>query len=380
MLQLRRRGSQRAMRIFLSAVSAQFRACRDALASDLRAIGCTVKVQEDFQQGPRTLIEKLEEYVAQCDRVIALVGDAYGHEAAGDAVPPTDPPRSYTQWEYLFAAGERLGRPGATPKDLYVYLASDQFLSANPVQQSGEEKRRQASFVQRIKDSGKHWASFDSLDQLCRRVLRDGWQMEDRPSLPDAEPEPPALVALREALIADSAAAVPRLDAESLQAILRHQPRTLDAYRVARVAEWSQERYALDKRFTRLTLLLDQGPDAQGARWQAQARTFQDLREVLAEVREPAIVLLGPPGCGKSTLLRRLDLDLALDGLRSASDDAPLERVPAAEPLSARRARARPLPRAGGMARPGVGAALSAPARRFPSCSAPSASCSCSTP
>lgn len=69
------------MKIFLSAVSAQFKACRDAVASDLRAIGHEVKVQEDFQQGSRTLLERLEEYVAGCDRVIALVGDAYGAPA-----------------------------------------------------------------------------------------------------------------------------------------------------------------------------------------------------------------------------------------------------------------------------------------------------------
>jgi hypothetical protein len=83
------------MKLFLSAVTRQFQECRNELASDLRAIGCTIKVQEDFQQGPRTLIERLQEYVAQCDRVIALVGDAYGCEATGVAVPPVDPPRSY---------------------------------------------------------------------------------------------------------------------------------------------------------------------------------------------------------------------------------------------------------------------------------------------
>ena len=38
-----------------------------------------------------------------CDRVIALVGDAYGFEASGDAVPARTPPRSYTQWEYFLA-------------------------------------------------------------------------------------------------------------------------------------------------------------------------------------------------------------------------------------------------------------------------------------
>jgi formylglycine-generating enzyme required for sulfatase activity len=309
------------MRIFLSAVSAQFQECREALASDLRAIGCEVRVQEDLQQGPRTLIERLEEYVAQCDRVIALVGDAFGAEATGDAVPAAGPPRSYTQWEYAFATGERLAGASAEPQDLYVYLASDVFLASNPVEQTGEAGRRQANFVRSIKDSGKHWTAFDNLDQLCRRVLRDGWQMDQRPTPP--EDEPPELIALRKALAARPDA-MPPLDAESLQAILRHQPGTLDTYRVARVAEWSQERYALDGQFTRLTLLLDQGPDAQGARWQPQARPFQDLRNVLAEVREPALVLLGPPGCGKSTLLRRLELDISVDALRSASAGAPV--------------------------------------------------------
>jgi hypothetical protein len=56
----------------------------------------------------------------------------------------------------------------------------------------------------------------------------------------------------------------------------------------------------------------------------AQPRSFQDLRYVLAQATEPAMMLLGPPGCGKSTLLRRLDLDLAVDALHAPGDDAPL--------------------------------------------------------
>jgi hypothetical protein len=46
------------------------------LASDLRAVGCTVVVQEDFQQGGRTLLDMLESFIDNCDRVIALVGNA----------------------------------------------------------------------------------------------------------------------------------------------------------------------------------------------------------------------------------------------------------------------------------------------------------------
>jgi Domain of unknown function (DUF4062) len=108
------------MKIFPSAVSDQFKECRDALASDLRAIGCEVKLQEDFQQGPRTLIERIEEYFAQCDRVIALVGDAYGFEASGVAVPTVDPARSYTQWEYFLALGHRLLQMGCKRRTTFT--------------------------------------------------------------------------------------------------------------------------------------------------------------------------------------------------------------------------------------------------------------------
>jgi tetratricopeptide (TPR) repeat protein len=172
------------LRIFLSAVSGQFKDCRDALASDLRAIGCEVKVQEDFQQGPRTLIERLQEYIAQCDRVIALVGDAYGFEAAGVAVPAVNPPRSYTQWEYFFTLGERLNGPRVPRKDLYLYFASEQFLREHPVEQPAEHAERQRRFREEVLATGEHWAAFDSLDHLCRWVLRDGWQMNERPRKP----------------------------------------------------------------------------------------------------------------------------------------------------------------------------------------------------
>ena len=127
-----------------------------------------------------------------------------------------------------------------------------------------------------------------------------------------------ALIArLAVALVGDADVEV---DEASRLRILGHPPAKLDQYRVARWAEWSQRRYAVDKRFTRLALLVDQGPEAQGARWQEQSREFQDLREVLLKVDDPALVVLGPPGCGKSTLLRRLELDLAVDALRAPAE------------------------------------------------------------
>jgi Domain of unknown function (DUF4062) len=86
------------MKIFLSAVSGQLKACRDALRSDLSAVGAEVVVQEDFQQHGASLLKKLERYIASCDRIIALVGDAYGYEPEETARPAGQPRRSYTHF------------------------------------------------------------------------------------------------------------------------------------------------------------------------------------------------------------------------------------------------------------------------------------------
>ncbi len=87
------------MKIFLSAVSAQFRTCRDALRSDLKAVGAEVIIQEDLQQHGFSLLEKLEQYIASCDRVIALIGNCCGWELEDAARPLGRPRRSYTQCE-----------------------------------------------------------------------------------------------------------------------------------------------------------------------------------------------------------------------------------------------------------------------------------------
>jgi hypothetical protein len=171
-------------RIFLSAVSKQFKACRDALASDLRAVGYEVVVQEDFQQHGRTLLEKLERYIAGCDRVIALVGDAYGFEPPEVARPAGRPRRSYTQWEYALAMGERLDGPKAGRKDVHVYFASDDYVKAHLVVEDIEAKRLQEDFRRAIVANGEDRNAFDSLDGLCRLALRDGFRVRD----PDHKP------------------------------------------------------------------------------------------------------------------------------------------------------------------------------------------------
>jgi len=168
------------MKIFLSAVSNQFKACRDALASDLRAVGAEVVVQEDFQQHGRTLLEKLEQYIAACDRVIALVGDAYGWEPDEAARPAGFPRRSYSQWEVYFAEGERLDGSRQPAKELYLYFASPEFIAAHAVQQADDAAALQQAFLAELHGSGKDWNPFSSLDQLRALVLRDGFRLQQR--------------------------------------------------------------------------------------------------------------------------------------------------------------------------------------------------------
>lgn len=129
---------------------------------------------------------------------------------------------------------------------------------------------------------------------------------------------PEALRALHDAILSDTGAVA--LTDKQLDDIAKHKPADLTEYRLGRIAEWSQPRYQLDNRFVALTLLIDQGEDAQGVRWASppENRRYDDLRELLAEHKDsPALVLLGAPGSGKSTLLRRLQLDEAADRLRA---------------------------------------------------------------
>jgi Domain of unknown function (DUF4062) len=168
------------VRIFLSAVSREFAECRTAVASDLRAVGAEVAVQEDFQQQGRTLLEKLEGYIASCDWVIAIVGDTYGAEPGPGARLPDRPRRSYTQWEYFFGQGERIEGPRQQPKDMLVYFATPSFRRPSVPMEADDTVALQKHFITDVRGSGKDWSDFSSADELRRRVLRDLAHFGDR--------------------------------------------------------------------------------------------------------------------------------------------------------------------------------------------------------
>src|SRR4051812_27569341 len=111
------------VRIFLSAVSDEFRACRDQLRSDLTRHNVEVKVQEDFKDSGTGTLDNLDRYIASCDAVVYLVGNMTGADADSASVrairaknpdlandlPPLGKALdegtaiSYTQWEAWLA-------------------------------------------------------------------------------------------------------------------------------------------------------------------------------------------------------------------------------------------------------------------------------------
>lgn len=125
-------------KLFLSAVSNEFRAYRELLAGDLRRPALDVAVQEDFVVTGGSTLEKLDDYIRACDGVVHLIGKAAGalpeapavaqllarYPDFGQKLPPlaprlsqAQPGFSYTQWEAYLALYHQ--------RRLFVYRSAD---------------------------------------------------------------------------------------------------------------------------------------------------------------------------------------------------------------------------------------------------------------
>jgi hypothetical protein len=177
------------MKIFLSCVSSEFASYRLKLANHLGAVRdprFEVKTQEDFDQGDLTLLDKLADYVRECDLVVHLVGDVCGARPTpehvrtmfahlGVAAPKPLPERSYTQWEYDLA--QQFGRRTlvffATPETPRDPPPKDGQGREVKREQSPEEAQLQRDHRERIERSGKHRESFAGHTDLVKRVFYD---------------------------------------------------------------------------------------------------------------------------------------------------------------------------------------------------------------
>jgi hypothetical protein len=71
-------------RVFLSAVTGELASYRQEVARVPRRKGLEVREQAHFSQGPATLLERLRDYIQQCDAVLLLVGQQCGAFATAE--------------------------------------------------------------------------------------------------------------------------------------------------------------------------------------------------------------------------------------------------------------------------------------------------------
>jgi tetratricopeptide (TPR) repeat protein len=164
-------------RAFISAVTSEFGAARNAVAADLRARGITVKVQSDFRKEELadTTLRKLHDYIRDCSAVVCAIGKRSGAcpppAAAAPFVhmlPTGFVEASYTQWEFFFARHYR--------RRLSIYIADEHYVPDETAPAGKDFSDLQTALVRHIVDEQDLDRSyFSNVDQLSRAVLKEDW-------------------------------------------------------------------------------------------------------------------------------------------------------------------------------------------------------------
>ena len=169
--------SRSSYRIFLSAVSSELASYREEGARVLRRKGIEVQEQQHFRQGGGVLLETLQDYIAECDAVICLIGDqcgslpteehlvvmSVGEVANRFRVASVQQNISYTQWEFLVA--KELG------KKTYVYFVEEGFIADNLSRETPLQQELQTAYREWVVKSGEHRESLTTVEQLIEDVL-----------------------------------------------------------------------------------------------------------------------------------------------------------------------------------------------------------------
>jgi hypothetical protein len=169
-------------RVFISAVSSECAAARAKVASDLRARGFEVKVQDDFRQeaDTRTTLEKLHRYISECDAVVSILGKRSGAfppdmaaQPFAQLLPEGFSRLSYTQWEVAFAR--------MSSRRLSFYVLADDFI-AEGEPNSEDEPAGQARFADWLfRTCGLDRVEATNKDELRAEILREDWPQLSQP-------------------------------------------------------------------------------------------------------------------------------------------------------------------------------------------------------
>src|SRR5271165_960616 len=178
------------VRIFLSTVSDEFRSYRDRLAEKLKRQNLSIHVQEDFIAAGTETLDKLDDYIRECEAVVHLVGDMTGAMASPSAVaaitkrypdlatrcPPLAetlstgmPALSYTQWEAFLALYH--------DKILIIAAPATKAPRDPSCRKVDAEITAQQAHLQRLRSCNRYpEISFANADDLIIEVLRSTLQ------------------------------------------------------------------------------------------------------------------------------------------------------------------------------------------------------------
>src|SRR5271169_201234 len=172
------------IKLFLSCVSDEFGGCRNALRKALTRPNVEVKIQEDFKALGGDTLEKLEEYIEQCEAVVHFVGDMTGSTPNTYVVkellarrldlktrlPPLGAALdagiaiSYTQWEAWLALYFR--------KDLVIAAPTPALADDVTWPTRDDTKAAQAEHLKRLREVGRYVeVTFADQNDLVAQIL-----------------------------------------------------------------------------------------------------------------------------------------------------------------------------------------------------------------
>jgi tetratricopeptide (TPR) repeat protein len=163
-------------RVFLSAVTSEFGAARDAVANDLQARDLQLRVQRSFRQEPGadTLLRLLHDYIRDCSAVVCVIGTRSGACPSPTAaatfvhlLPSGITEASYTQWEFFFTR--------AYKRRLSLYIAAADYQPDRNAPTGDDFPELQQALIAHIKAEGLHYTPFSNRDQLRAEVLKEPW-------------------------------------------------------------------------------------------------------------------------------------------------------------------------------------------------------------
>lgn len=177
-------------KLFLSAVSSEFKSYRELLTRDLKRPTLDVVGQEDFLVSGGSTIQKLDDYIKACDGVVHLIGKATGAipepvavkdllarypdfaerlPSLSDRLQQADPRFSYTQWEAYLAIYHK--RP------IFIYRPDEYNEVTCPREDrfvyDAAEEMSQYEHYRRICALGRDRGLFLNQERLSSAVLRD---------------------------------------------------------------------------------------------------------------------------------------------------------------------------------------------------------------